>query len=111
MTKKAIVVTPEGSVEEIDFSEDSLTVLQTAVGGWVQAVEMFPTLTLWVNEEGKLNNLPYNIYASKMWEQRFGVGTDIIVGNAVFTGGGDEEGDTLGLSDEQVELLKRFVKG
>ena len=39
--KNGIKITPAGEVEVIDFSKpDELSVLQTAVGGWVQAIDL-----------------------------------------------------------------------
>jgi hypothetical protein len=89
--------------------ELSLDYLQTAVKGWVQAVDLqgaFAGITIWVNEEGKFDeSLALNTGATFIWEQSFGYGTDFIKGNAVFTGGTDDEGDTLGLSPEQQSLV------
>lgn len=100
---KALVVTTDGQFEVID--EISLKTLQAKVGGWVQAVDLTETLTLWANEEGKLVGLPVNGFATELWESRFGVGTDIIVGDIVLTGGTDDEGETLSLTETQVEAL------
>jgi hypothetical protein len=100
---KALVVTTDGQFEVID--EISLKTLQAKVGGWVQAVDLTETLTLWANEEGKLVGLPVNGFATELWESRFGAGTDIIVGDIVLTGGTDDEGETLSLTDNQVEAL------
>lgn len=111
MTKKALVVKPGGETEVVDFAENSLKVLQTAVGGWVQAIDLNPRVTMWVNEEGKMNGLPYNIYGTKLWELRYGQGSDVIVGDIVFTGGTDHEGETRGLTESQVETLTKFVIG
>lgn len=104
---KALVVTVEGTAEVIE--EISLATLQGKVGGWVQAVDLTSTMTLWANEEGKLVGLPVNGFATELWESRFGVGTDIIVGDVVITGGVDADGETLGLSDTQIEALKALI--
>jgi hypothetical protein len=82
---------------------------QKIVKGNVQAIDLRDDLTLWINEEGKLDQLPYNHSATLIWEAIFGKGTDIIVGNAFFTGGVDDNGNTLGISDEALFFLKKTL--
>ena len=103
--KNAVIIRTDGTTEVVDFSEDSLAVLQKAVGGWVQAIDISDTLTLWVNEEGKLADLPHTRRAQQYFDLRFGTCADYIVGDAVFTGGTDSNGDTLGLDSDSLELL------
>lgn len=107
--RKAVVIGFDESIEvlDLDAEQGSLKVLQDAVDGWVQVVDLAPTLSIWVNEEGKMNGLPYNGIATAIYQDRFGA-VDIIVGNAVLTGGTDDEGDTIGLTDEQVARIERL---
>ena len=107
--KKAIRVTTKGLIEEIDLTSDSLTALQTAVGGWVQAIDLDATLTMWCNEEGKILDMPHNPFAQVMWNEAFGPGTDYIVGDVVFSGTPDEEGYTTGLTARAEEVIRRTV--
>lgn len=102
---KAIRVTTNGNLEEWDISENTLSKMQEAVGGWVQAIDLSPTLTMWCNEEGKLQNLARNFTAQVLWDARFGSGTDLIVGDVVFTGGTDDEGATLGLDERTAGII------
>ena len=108
-TKQVIVITAEHevSVQQMPVA-DEYNFLNTAVAGWIQAVELSEDLegiTLWVNEEGKMSSLPYNQKATFLWEKSYGF-TDVIVGTAVLTGGTDDEGETLPLTDVQVaEIL------
>jgi hypothetical protein len=96
--RKAILLDVDGNLSSIDLDAgNTLKILQNAVEGWVQAVDFTADLTIWVNEEGKLNNLPINAKATKIWAHFFG-NTDYMSGNAVFTGGTDEEGETLAIS-------------
>jgi len=106
---KALVITTAGTHEVIE--DISLATLQAKVGGWVQAVDLDEVVTLWANEEGKLNGLPINDFATALWEVVFGEGTDIIVGDIVLTGGTDEEGETLGLEEDFIEDLIESLKG
>lgn len=100
MTKTAaVLIDTDGGISWTDIGqpEAHLQLLQTLVGGWVQAVDLTPDLTLWVNEEGKLNGLPVNEAATRVWKAVYGP-TDVIVGPAVLTGGADEDGELVGLT-------------
>ena len=107
----AITLNTEGEAKEVELveGESQLDKLQEAVGGWVQAVDFTPNLTIWVNEEGKLIGLPINPMATFLWEKYFGL-TDFICGNVIFTGGTGEEGETLGLNEETAKELRDFLK-
>lgn len=110
--KRMLVVNSieENHIDELRlFSQDtSLPKLQAAVGGFVEAIDLpILRLTMWVNEEGKLKSLPINYLATAVWANEFGV-TDIILGNAVFTGLADRNGYTKGLTDSDIEALKQF---
>ena len=112
-TKQVIVITPEHevSVQQMPIAKE-YEFLNTAVAGWIQAVSLADDLegiTLWVNEEGKLDNLPYNQKATYLWEQSYGF-TDVICGTAVLTGGSDDEGETLPLTDVQVAQILALLK-
>ena len=106
----AITLTAEDNkAQEINLKEGAsqLAVLQDAVGGYIEAVDLADNLTMWVNEEGKLNGLPINPMATMLWEKHFGF-TDVIVGDVIFTGGTGSEGETLGLSEETAEELRKL---
>jgi hypothetical protein len=107
--KRAIRITTTGEVTDLDISTDSLAQLQSAVGGLVQAVDLTQRLTMWLNEEGKVLGQEHNPYGQFFWDKLYGAHTDYIVGDIVITGGTDEEGDTLGLTDEQVEWVTYFI--
>lgn len=53
-----------------------------------------------INEEGKLENLPPNIY----WGD-----SDVICGDFLIVGI-DEEGDSISLTDEQIKQAAKFVE-
>ena len=117
MTKQVIVIKADSETDTVSVeqmpstSPDEYNFLNTAVAGWIQAVPLAEDLegiTLWVNEEGKMNGLPYNQLATYLWEMSYGF-TDVIVGNAVLTGGTDDEGETLPLTDEQVSKLVKLL--
>lgn len=103
---KALVLTTNNTVEVEQNTEEfvSYATLSRAVGGLIEAVALSDNLTLWVNEEGKNDGLTPNVYATRLFISVFGA-VDVIVGNAILTGGVDDEGETLGLTDEQIEEL------
>lgn len=106
---KALRVTTAGVTQELDLTENSLQVLQTGVGGWVQAIDLTTTLTMWCNEEGKLEGLPHNPYAQKLWDLAFGADTDYIVGDIVLTGAPDEEGRTTAITELDERVIRKVV--
>lgn len=100
---KALEVTTEGKVKIINLLPDTqLEQVQKAVGGLIQAIRLDDDLTMWLNEEGKILKLPHNSFAQHLWDKKFGEHTDYLVGNIVLTGGADDEGETISLSDTQV---------
>lgn len=106
---KAIQITTTGQYAELDLSLDELEQLQSAVGGYVQPIDLTQNLTMWCNEEGKLTGLAHNPYAQFMWDEVFGCHTDYLVGDVVMTGGTDDEGETIGLTEEQVAILVNTI--
>lgn len=112
--KKVFVIHAEDGVSfgEEALEEITLEYLQEKVGGWVQAVPMIGELsglTLWVNEEGKFSDLPLNELATAVWELSYGE-TDFIVGNAILTAGEGYDGETLGLTSEQLDTIMEVVE-
>ncbi len=104
---QALVITAEGEVKELD--RISLNDLQSAVGGWVQAIDLEENLTMWLNEEGKLMGLPHNTTAQKLWDKAFWTGSDFIVGDVVLTGGTDEEGLTLPIPLDTAQRVRELL--
>jgi hypothetical protein len=116
--KTALRINTDFTTEVLDLETESYEQLRDAVGGLIQCVDLRDDLTIWVNEEGKLiNGMQPNVIATHMWSKSFGP-TDVIMGNAVFTGGTDEEGDNVALSpvwlaqlEEIAERLRSAVEG
>lgn len=105
MEKLALMITPQGKVSKLDLnSSDELKQLQEAVDGYIEAVVLGPDLVMWVNEEGLLrDNLDINPVA-------FGFYPNPIMGNIVFTGGTDSEGETIALPAKYETVLRRTAK-
>ena len=82
--------------------------MQEAVGGLIQPIDYNETLTIWVNEEFySLENPTANFIATTFYSN---LGSNqVLLGNAVFTGGTDENGEVIGLDDETYEQLLEVV--
>jgi hypothetical protein len=94
--KTALRINTDFTTEILDLETDILEKLQAAVGGLIQAVDLHDDLTLWCNEEGKLIGLTPNVIGTHLYEKNFGM-MDVIMGDIVFTGGTDDEGENLAL--------------
>lgn len=60
----------------------TLEELQNFVEGDIEIINLTTKKILIVNEEGKINKLPFNELATELWEKYYGR-TDYIVGNAL----------------------------
>lgn len=105
-----VVINPTGQVEvktlpRTDF-KDTLSALQKAVGGYIEAIGLPENgLIGWVNEDGYAQGLKYN-YPGMAVLARFGW-TQPIVGPLVFTGEANQ--DAAGLTDFQLSLIQRLI--
>lgn len=106
---KVVVIKTDNSVI-VEDTDLSLEYLQKNVDGYVQVIDLPAEQTdpevvsMWLNEEGKFSGLEVNNLATNLWERSYGA-TDVIVGDVVLSGGTDEEGESLGLTDIQVSSL------
>jgi hypothetical protein len=102
--EQAVIIKTDGTKSVVEFEVgDSYALISQAVGGWIEVVGLIKRQAdLWVNEEGKIDGLPQNPIATSLFMEEYGQ-TDVIVGNVIITGGTDENGDTLGLTPEQVD--------
>lgn len=80
---------------------DDLVAMQGAVGGLIQRIELRDGCSLWVNEEGKIEGLPFNSIGTDLAQLNraifFG---DTVVGDVFITGPGDGAGGDQDLSLE-----------
>jgi hypothetical protein len=106
--KRALKVTPEFEVEVLDIEDNFLEIVQGAVEGLIQPVDYNNRLTFWVNEEFySLTDPKPNLVATTFYNI---LGSEhTIMGNAVFTGGTDNEGDVQALDDETYETLLEVI--
>lgn len=115
-TLSAVFIPCSGDIPtEINLLEttDGFRELQKRVGGYVQVIALrgqFAGYELWLNEEGKLNGLPFNSCATLIWEECYGR-TDVVVGNAVITRMANAEGVTPTMTAVQVAKVLGIIKG
>lgn len=85
----------------------SLENMQKVVGGLIESINVGSVLEgreiiIWVNEEGKLINLPPNFAIVKESEQAL---LDIVMGSVLVTSS-NRESDTVGLTEEEIAYVK-----
>lgn len=119
MTTRALLIPVEGPVTELDLDdgEDSLRVLQAAVGGWIEAVRLPRFIrgagraTAYVNEEGKLERLPINRRATDFMIPGIGLFPgDYIAGPMVVAGFDPASGTHLPTLPPAVERRIRKIE-
>jgi hypothetical protein len=97
----------QAEITDYPTGVDSLKFLQNAVGGYIEFIDLpKQKAVMVVNEEGKLHNLPTNVFATALFYQNYTHLRDFIVGDVAFLSAeGDENGDPSGFSDQQVANL------
>ena len=109
---KSVIVKANGEIETKNL--DTLASLQDAVGGHIEAIGLsnknLGHASGYVNEEGKLIGLPINKVATLLWMVVNGYKElhDVLVGDVIFTGEVDEEGNTRDISDAYVKFIYNF---
>jgi hypothetical protein len=107
---KAIVIRTDNTFEIQDFEPGkSYQLLQAGVEGLFDCVSIKQNLDLWLNDSGKIDRLPMNEIGTYLYRTRFKT-EDYIAGNIVLTGGADEEGETLGIDDTELEQILSLIR-
>lgn len=103
--KTAIVIPAEGPIRREEIPDDDvwgLQFLQEAVGGHIELVPMRrDDLTMYCNDEGKLDGLPINHLATAIADLM----DDILVGDVVLLGPVDRHGDSQGVPQHIADAL------
>jgi len=115
-TIRVAIIKSEGSQLEVklDFSH-TLENMQEVVGGYIEAITIREDsigrrITVWINEEGKLINLPPNF---AIIDEESGRLLDVVMGDVLITSC-DVEGEIVSLTDEELEFVRRsfnFTRG
>lgn len=106
--EKIIVITSYDDVIVREVGQIDYELLSTALDGMVEVVSVSDDIDIWVNEEGKIRQMPNNAYATLLWNRVFST-PDIIAGTMIITGGLDEMGETIGLSDDNVDYVLGLI--
>lgn len=95
-TVRVVVANPgdEPVVREI---ENTLEALQSAVGGYIEALS-FNELTVYVAEEGRMRGMPFN---------RFFAGIPLV--GPIVVCASDDEGETISLTSHQASHACRML--
>jgi hypothetical protein len=111
--KKALIVKPSGEWEVKEFTDDnSLSTLQNAVDGLIAPIDLVGVKsTMWLDDEGLYRaDFEENLLATAIYEQDYNLSNQRLMGNAVFTGVTDENGFTLGLDDQTLDLITQMAE-
>lgn len=109
MKAQGLFIGADGTIERREFTVgDSYEVIKSAVNGWIECVVVGDDIDMWVNEEGKLMGLEINFLATMLFWERYGTGTDIVVGD-VFLTSNDGQGEATGLTETHIKFLDEFV--
>lgn len=101
----ALHIRSDGTQElfEYDPRNGGLEELQARVGGWIEAAPVFNSrLSMYCNEEGKIDGLPLNLRASMLLDPN---ARDVIAGDVVVVGAPDADGYNTSLPKRLVELV------
>lgn len=100
-----LLISTDGVVEKIHIKD--YRDIQRAVGGYFDVVNVTRDTSFWVHDEGLLIRLPVNRRATfAMWKlDPELVGQLILVGPVLVSGGTDDDGNTLSIGSEALELF------
>ena len=103
----AVVIPADGAAYQLEVPEETaaqVAILQKLVGGFIEAVRTPHLLTLFCNEEGKIDGLPANWRATHLFGELLQE-HDYLAGTVVILGPVDENGETLGLENGDAEAI------
>ena len=108
MSKIKVLVLNDLELKEKEI-DNSLKALQNEVGGYIEIPSFSRKLSennidMIINEEGKVNRLQPQL---AIYQDNKIV--DVICGNIIFASA-NEDGETIGLTNEQIEILKEVLK-
>lgn len=103
-----IVIPHETRLEVFAHEFSDLASYQAAVGGYIEPISIqLPRMTVFANEEGKVQNLPVNRRATCLWWllSPAARGSDILVGDIALVGSRGGPGSTTDLPTDFLSLL------
>ena len=107
----AIRIDPNGTVTVL--TDTAYQTIRDGVGGWIEAAPTDGTITIWVDEEGKLTPLAFNFLGHALWAHVDTYGCiaagDWMAGPCVVTGPPDDNGDTTDLPGWVLPTLEQLA--
>lgn len=107
----AVRIDTDGTVTTL--ADARYETLRDGVGGLIEAAPTDESLTLWVNEEGKINGLAFNPLGHALWNEVDVYGCiahgDWLAGPCVITGPPDDDGNTTPVPDWVLPRLARLA--
>jgi hypothetical protein len=107
--EKVIYISTDNKVAIKEVERIEYETLSVAVNGMIELVSINEDIDMWLNEEGKYIGLEPNIIATLIWNKVF-PNFDVIMGDVIITGGSDDEGNTLGLSDSSIQDVMVLIQ-
>jgi hypothetical protein len=104
---KVLFIPVTGDIEVRDI--EGLEGMQALVGGMIECVGIREDLELYCNENGWAENLELNRRATN-WINTIQDGIYYLKGDVFLTGGVDDEGETLPITDQNVYIVEGCVK-
>lgn len=107
---RAILIPVEGRPKMVDLdATNMLAELQREVSGYIESVPLLhDQISGYINEEGKIHDLPPNVLATAI--ARLGRG-DYIAGTMVVVGACDAQGEDTEVPDDLVETIYQIIPG
>jgi len=93
---------PELAVEEVEYI--TLRYMQECVDGYIELVRLINNIDMYINEDGKYTK-------THMPTIQLGIPgkpLDMVMGNCIFVSH-DDDGNTTGLTDSQIEFIKNSL--
>lgn len=106
---KALRISTVGDIEVIDI-ENKLEVIQDLVGGYIEYVDLSQDgVEMIINEEGKIYNLDYNLYATLLYRATHLFKDDYIVGDVIIVGT-DNQGENRSLNALEEAVIRKIIE-
>ena len=111
----ALLVDVDGTISDLALDRSApmgiLTGMYDGIGcHTVECVDLAEDLSVWFDENAlmagdKSVNMPISLYLQDVYE----ITHQLFWGAAVFTGGVDRNGDTIGISEQQAAAIRRYL--
>lgn len=104
---KIVFMNADNTARIEDVPEITYEIMSKQVGGYIEPVNLFGgDVVMWVNEDGIGLGLPFNNNATAMYSLSSPNWYSEILGNVLFTGIADEDGELTGVSDKFLEVFQ-----